>query len=579
LFWHRAISMSRPSDPQSGPGQTADRPARKPEAPLQGSTDKRVARIRELVAIGIALSAEKRLDNLLDLMLDLIVQEAMSFTNAEGGALYTVDSNRRHLDFAIIQNRTLNIRMGGTGTDITWPPVPLYDASGRANRANVSAYCALVRETINIPDVYDAEGFDFDGTRAFDRKNQYRSRSMLVVPMLNHEDEVIGVLQLVNAMDPETGEVLTFPDDEIPTIRSLASQAAVSLVNVQLIEDLQKLLESFVQAIAQAIDEKSPYTGGHIKRVANLAMDMAAEVTATTRGPFADQHLNADQMDELRIAAWMHDVGKVSTPEYIVDKGTKLETLFDRIDLIRHRIEIMKRDAEIRYLRQCLEGPGGADAAHKPEDERARLEEARGFLEQVNLGGEFLEEEKVQRIRSLADERYRIDSTEEPLLTPSEVENLSVRKGTLTTEEREIINQHVALTIRMLEGLPFPRKYRNVPLIAGAHHERPDGTGYPRKLNAEQLPIQARILAVADVFEALTAADRPYKKGQQLSEAMSILESMARGGHVDQDVCDMLVNSGLASRYASRHLALRQLDAFEWEGRFHPAPEKQHPEV
>ncbi len=559
--------MTQPSDPswRKSSKQTRGPQAGEPELRLQEANT--VSRFRKLVAVGIALSAERRLDHLLD----LIVQEAMALTHADGGALYTADPGRRNLDFAIIQNRTLNLRMGGTGEGITWPPVPLYDSDGEANHRNVSAYCALVQETVNIADVYEAEGFDFDGTRAFDRKNGYRSRSMLVLPMVNHEDEVIGVLQLVNAMDPDTGEVVPFSDSEIPTVGSLASQAAVALVNVQLLDELQNLLESFIRSIAQAIDEKSPFTGGHIKRVADLAIALAREVSAATTGPFAEHRFSEDQMDELRVAAWMHDVGKVSTPEYVVDKSTKLETLFDRMELLRHRFEILKRDVEIRHLREQLQRGVGSraeshirDAAYR--EEMRRIEAARAFIEKINMGGETLETEKIEHLRTLAEERFLMNETENPLLSPEELENLSVRRGTLTARERAIINQHVELTIRMLESLPFPKKYRNVPLIAGAHHEKLDGSGYPRGVTAEKIPLQARVLAVADVFEALTAADRPYRKGRPLSEAVRILEAMVAEEHLDGALCDLLIKTGLAARYAGTHLASGQLDPFAWDG-------------
>lgn len=521
-------------------------------------------RIRELVRIGLALSSEKRLENLLE----LIVTEAMSFTNADGGTLYISDEDNGCLNFAIIQNRTLGLRMGGTGDEITWPAVPLTGGDGRPNHSNVSAHAAITRETVNIPDVYNAEGFSFEGTRTFDRNNGYRSRSMLVIPMLDHEDEVVGVLQLLNAMDRDTGRVVEFPPYEMDTIRSLASQAAVAVNNVRLIEGLQRLLDSFIKSIASAIDEKSPYTGGHIRRVTWLSLAIAKRISSARDGVFRDVDFSHEEMEELRLAALMHDVGKITTPESVVDKATRLEKIFDRIELIKHRAEIIRKDVEIDYLRRRLEQNSSAveePAYDKELIERLReLDEQMLFLEEVNRGGEYLPDERIERVRKIASQTYAFSGKNMPLLSGDEVDNLCLRMGTLNDEERKTINNHVVLTAGMLGNLPFPKKYANVPLYASAHHEKLDGSGYPDGLTASQLPLQARILAVADVFEALTAADRPYKKGKLLSEAVRILGLMVKDGHIDGDVCDTLISSGLAREYAEENISRDQIDDFLW---------------
>jgi len=519
-------------------------------AEIRSFAEGQVARIQELVKIGMALSAEKNLDRLLE----MIVSEARRFTHADGGTLY-IKNDRQELEFMIVQNDSLGIRMGGTGERISWPPVILRGADGAENHRNVSAHCALLGGAINISDVYGAD-FDFQGTRDFDARTGYRSKSMLLVPMRGHEDEVIGVLQLLNARDPETGETVPFHAHEIADLTSLASQAALAITNVRLVRELEHLLDAFLRAIAAAIDEKSPYTGGHVANVAELTVGLAEAINRADTGRFAEVRFSEEELGELRMAAWMHDVGKVTTPEYVVDKATKLQTIFDRIEAVKTRLEVLKRDAEIARLKG--EGDGAADLA--------RYAEMASFLEQVNTGGEFLADDKIERIREIGRLEYRMNGERRPLLTDEEIENLSIRRGTLTGREREIINNHAALTIKMLEKLPFPKKLRRVPEFAGMHHEKLDGSGYPRGINAEKIPLQARILAVADVFEALTAADRPYSHGKKLSEAMRIIGFMVKDKHLDEDLCDLLVRSGLVQEYCHRKISERQRDYLEWRG-------------
>jgi HD-GYP domain-containing protein (c-di-GMP phosphodiesterase class II) len=529
-----------------------------------------LARIQELVKIGMALSAEKRLEHLLE----MIVSEARRFTNADGGTLY-IKNNQEQLEFKIIQNDSLKVRVGGTGENIVWTPVPLKDANGRDNHRNVSAYCALVGKAVNIADVYNAD-FDFGGTREFDANTGYRSKSMLLIPMRDHDNEVIGVLQLLNAMDPETGEVIGFDDYEVDDITSLASQAAIAITNVRLVRELEILLDAFLRVIAAAIDEKSPYTGGHVVNVAELTLSIAEMVNKDKDGAFGEIELSAEELDELKMAAWLHDIGKITTPEYVVDKSTKLETIFDRIELIRTRIEILKRDAEIARLKAKLGETDDAIAAELPE-EIGQFDELLSFLEEVNVGGEFLSDDKIWDIRRLADKHYRINGEREPLLSDDEVMNLSIRKGTLNDKERAIINNHVSITKRMLDKLPFPRKFEKVPEIAAMHHEKLDCTGYPNGLCARDIPLQSRILAVADVFEALTAADRPYKQGKKLSESVRILSFMVKDNHLDEDVCDLLVRSGLVQDYACEKISDRQRDEFEWKGETFGICEEKRP--
>ncbi len=304
--------------------------------------------IKRLTEIGLALSAEKNINRLME----MILSEARAFTNADGGTLYIMSDDESKLIFTIIQNDSINVRMGGTKGRITWPSVKMKNDDGSPNHSNVSSHAAITGEAVNIDDVYSAKGFNFSGTKKFDRENGYRSKSMMVVPMRNHENEIIGVLQLINALDPKTGEVISFSPESQEMTLSLASQAAVALTNNQLIHDLESLLESFIKTIAAAIDEKSPYTGGHIRRVAQLTMAIAHKINEVKSGPFADTGFSADQLKELRMAAWLHDMGKITTPEHVIDKAKKLQTVYDRFNEIKARMEIIKKDYLIKPARR-----------------------------------------------------------------------------------------------------------------------------------------------------------------------------------------------------------------------------------
>jgi HD-GYP domain-containing protein (c-di-GMP phosphodiesterase class II) len=514
-------------------------------------------RIYQLINIGTALSAERNLPKLLE----MIIKEARSITNADAGTLYLKSRDEKSLEFVIVQTDSLNLRMGGTsGNPIEWKPVPLYLPDGSPNHKMVSAYVALTGKTVNIPDAYTVKDFDLAGTREYDMKTGYRSKSFLVIPMRNHENEIIGVLQLINAMQPGTDKVIPFSKTQEMLAESLASGAAISITNNQLIADLKNLFDSLVQVIAAGIDEKSPYTGGHIQRVSDLTMSIAETINKQKSGKFKDVHFNEDEMNELRIAAWLHDIGKISTPEYIVDKGTKLETIYDRINIIKKRFTLAKKELEVEYLKRLLALKKDKDYREEKEKKLREWYEAGieqldrdfNFLKECNLGGEFMEESKIERVKKIAKRKVIVDGVKQNLLTKDEVYNLCIPKGTLTPEERRIINNHVAVTIKMLNRLPFPKKLKNVPEIAGSHHEKLDGSGYPRGLTEEKITLQSRIMTLADIFEALTAGDRPYKKGKSLSEAMGIIEQMARERHIDPDLFELFKKTGLYRKYANK---------------------------
>jgi len=526
-----------------------------------------IKHIKQLTRIGLALSGEKDIGTLLE----LIVDNARALSGADAGTLYILDDDKKHLRFEILQNDTMKTRMGGkSGDNFSLPKVPLY-IDGKPNHSNVSSYTALTGETVNIPDVYEAEGFDFTGPRKYDESTGYRSKSMAVIPMKNHENDIIGVLQLLNAQNPETGEVVEFSKEYVDLIASLASQAAVSLTNTQLIHDLKNLFYSFIKSIATAIDEKSPYTGGHINRVVDLTMMITEKINETDEGPFKDVFLNEDEVEEMRLAAWMHDVGKITTPEYVVDKSTKLQTIFDRIHNIETRFQLIAESIKNRYLHRKIEllhsEPNNRLEMERLDKELERkiqtLDEELDFIQSCNHPGEFMSEDKIDRIREISKKTYFSNGKAHSYLTEEEAKNLCIQKGTLTEEERKIIENHATMTAKILNQLPFPRKLANVPEYAGGHHEKMDGSGYPRKISGKNLPLQSRIMVIADVFEALTAKDRPYKKPMKLSQAVKIMGFMKKDNHIDPDIYDLFIKNRIYYDYAIKEMTAKQIDIQE----------------
>ncbi len=573
------------------------------------------AKLSTLVDLGVSLSAERNGARLME----LILLGAKELTHADGGTLY-IRTDDDTLRFEIMRTDSLGIAMGGTtGQDVPLPPVPLFvPETGAENHTNVVSHAVLTETTVNVADAYANAQFDFSGTRAFDSQTGYRSTSLLTVPLKPRGGDVIGALQLLNARDPDTGEVIQFLPGEIRFVEALAAQASVALDNRNLVEAQKALLDSFIQLIAGAIDAKSPYTGGHCLRVPDLATRLVRAASDSDEPPFADFRLETeDEWREFHIASWLHDCGKVTTPEFVVDKATKLETIWNRIHEIRTRFEILRRDAEIRYLRGRLDGGDDATLQAEFEAETARLTADFAFIAECNLGGEFMAPEKVARLRDIGrrawtrhfDDRLGLSReemnrfpdtppattpTEERLLadkpehivrrpdgeTPyggdnpfgfatempehlynrGELHNLAISRGTLTPEERYKINEHIVHTITMLEGLPWPKQLRRIPEYAGAHHETMIGTGYPRRLTAEQMSIPARVMAIADIFEALTAGDRPYKSHKTLSEAIRILGLFRDDQHIDANLFDLFLRSGIYRDYAEEFLLPEQLD-------------------
>ena len=517
----------------------------------------RVAQLSRLHRVGLALSSERNRERLME----RILLEAKELCRADGGTLY-LRTSQDQLAFQIMRTDSLDIALGGTtGKPVHLPPVNLYDPdSGAENHNNVASHCALSRRSSNIADAYDAEGFDFAGTKRFDANNGYRTRSVLTIPMLNQEDRVIGVLQLLNAKD-EAGAAVPFAPELQDIVEALAAQAAVALDNQMLVAAQRNLMEAFIKLIAAAIDAKSPYTGGHCRRVPLLTEMLAKAACEASEGPLADFDLNEEQWYELHIAAWLHDCGKITTPVHVMDKATKLETIHDRIETVKARFAAMMRDRELAMLREVGAGADPGSAQRALLADLAAMQDDLRFLEVANIGGEFMSDDKKARVRQIASRTF-IDHHGQPtpVLAEDELENLLISRGTLTEAERLEINGHMVQTILMLEALPFPDNLARVPEYAGGHHEKMDGTGYPKGLFAGDMSLPARMMAIADVFEALTAQDRPYKKGKPLSESMRIMGEMKRFNHLDPDLFDLFVHSGTYRAYAAQFLPAEQID-------------------
>lgn len=573
------------------------------------------ASFKRLIEIGIALSAEKDTNKLME----TILLEAKDIGNADGGSLY-IRTKEDMLNFEIVRNDSLGLAQGGsTGEAIDMPPTPMYLDDGQPNDQQIVSNAALSGLTLNIKDAYDSTEFDFSGTKKFDEGTGYRTISVLTVPLKNNQDVVIGVLQLLNSQHTETGEVIAFSEQIQPLIEALASQAAVALDNAILIEAQENLLDSFITLMAQAVDAKSPYTGGHCVRVPELTEMLARAVCDSRTGPFADFDLTQDEWYELHIGAWLHDCGKVTTPEYVVDKATKLETITDRIHEIRMRFEVAKLERVIEYHETLA--AGAVDQAQLQAElttALAKLDDDYCFIAECNRGGEFMADELTDRVKEIAtttwtrtlDDRMGVSHDElkrkereparelpckEPLLADrndhiiehdtvvhsadpdnaygfkievpkhkynlGEIYNLCVSRGTLTEEERFKINDHIVQTIVMLESLPFPKHLERVPEIAGGHHEKMDGTGYPKRLNGKEMSVPARVMAIADVFEALTAADRPYKTPKSLSDSIKIMSFMVKDQHLDPDLFRLFLETRVYQEYADKYLQPSQIDA------------------
>ncbi|WP_415405515.1 HD domain-containing phosphohydrolase [Sulfurovum sp. CS9] len=513
----------------------------------------------------IAQTMQAELDT--SILLEMIVEQAKTFTHADAATLYLLSGDKKELVFKVSHNDTLNTHIDSLHNDVEWSNLPLYFEDIQANVQMVAVLAALNKKTIIIDDIYDRSEFDFAGTKQFDKNTGYRSRSMLVVPLLDHENETIGVLQLINKKNIY-GETVFFDTFDKESTSALASQASVAIVNATLIKSLEEAFEVFIRTIARAIDTKSHHTGEHVRRVAKITNMIAEAIDKSDEGPYKDVRYSDEDLKQIYLAALLHDVGKIATPGHIMEKKNKLETIIDRIELIDERIEILKRDIKIKYLEHELKTL--KDQKSVPSDLREReakelmvLDDIRSFLRQCNIGSEFLEDDKILYLQMLAKKIYQIDGEDVQFLRGSELENLSIRKGTLTDEERNIIRNHANATIEILSAIPFPKALNRVLNIACNHHEKLDGTGYPRQLKGDELTLEDRILILADMFEALSASNRSYKTPNSMSEIAAIMQDLIDRGHMDKQLVQFFFETGIYREYACSELNAKQQDIAE----------------
>lgn len=522
--------------------------------------------LQQLNEIGIALSKEREIP----ILHEKILQNAKNLTHADGGTIYSVVDGKV-LHFEIVISDSLRFHLGGTSSNpIPFANLPLFLETGEPNDNLIVAYAVNHKKTINIKDAYFEEGFDFSGTKRFDSHTGYRTKAVLTIPMKNHEDEVIAVLQLINPIDPNTREVSAFSEEDVHLAESLASQAGIALNNQLLIQNLRGLFEALIRVIAEAIDEKSPSTGNHGKRVPIIAQLLGEAVNATTEGPLKDTTFTEEQLYELQIASLLHDCGKITTPVHVVEKRKKLETIHDRVELVDARFIGLRMKEENAVLSKKLawieshfpnvfkEAEEEFNALERTLSEKLEeINDDQAFIHRCNDLLEPITDKAVERIARIASLDWNKGS---PLLTNDEQENLLIAKGNLTEKEREIIRHHVVMTYRMLSQLPFPKELKAVPEIAASHHERMDGKGYPRGLKGNEMLVQSRILAIADVFESLSAPDRPYRKPAPLSQVFKMMYEMVDEGHLDPVLFDIFLKKKAYLPYAARYLMPEQLD-------------------
>jgi len=563
-------------------------------------------KLARLIDNGILLGSEKTRDNLLRQTLI----GAREIANCAGAVLYLTT-----------ERNTVRLAMS---TKEELPPAvewSLYDEDGKPNESFLVQHTVLSGETVVIDDMQNQSRFNKSDTDEICEVAAMQVVSTLNVPLKPREGQVIGLLQLINAVDAQSGDIIPFDPKIIGFVEAMSAQAAVAIENQNLVEAQKDLMDAMIRIIAGAIDAKSPYTGGHCERVPELAIMLAKEACKIKEGALADFEFKTDdEWREFRIGAWLHDCGKVTTPEYVIDKATKLETIFNRIHEIRTRFEVLLRDEQIKRLQAIHEKNEDITEADKRfEARKAELIDDFAFIAECNLGGEFMAHEKIERLQRIAtntwirhfDDRIGLSSDEllrhektiapplpvveqllsdkpqhlfermpsksldpkygfqlevpEYLYNNGEIYNLSVGRGTLTAEERFKINEHIIQTIVMLEQMPLPSNLKRIPEYAGTHHETMVGSGYPRKLSEKDLSIPSRIMALADIFEALTASDRPYKKPKTLSECIKILSFFKKDKHIDPVLFDLFLTSGVYKTYAERFLLPSQIDEVDLE--------------
>lgn len=500
--------------------------------------------------IGAQLSATQRLETLFE----TIVDKGISFLSADGGALFIVEESQ--LKIKSFVSRSLELRFdSGKSEKFPLHSIPI-------DRTSVVGRATLDRKTINIPNLHsaDLEG-ELETPKKFDRLLGYDTRSTICSPMFDQEGRVIGALQMVNALDAASGAIGPFPPESEILLELLANQAAINIINSQLLREAEMMFNSLLKVINIGLDERSAHTSGHVERVASMTMELARMINQATRGPFAMVNFSDANLKELWVAGWLHDMGKIVSPSHIMDKSRKLERLCDGIELIEERFKTLAERMRADAFKKIADK--SRDRESSPEVESAILAELdaalAGLDEELrqirasNEPGERMSQELLDRIRRIGS-----SATPEgfgPKLTDSEIAALTIRSGSLTAKERKIMMDHIVVTKRLLAKIHFPKEMKNAPLYAGSHHESLDGSGYPEGLNADQMPLQSRMLAVIDQLEALTASDRPYKKSLSYEEALAILTDQAEKGKLDRDIVEILktrnILQGINSRRAS----------------------------
>lgn len=471
--------------------------------------------VNKLLEIGIALSKEKDYDRLFE----IILREAMDITSCDGGTLYICSEDE--LAFKIMITKSMNFFKGGKGDPVDLPPV-------QKRRANVCAFAAIEGRLVNIPDVYHSEEFDFSGPRNYDKITGYKTTSMLVVPMEDDRGDVIGVLQLINAQD-ENGATVAFDPYFETVIHSLASQAAICLANMNYAEEIIELLNSFVRVTSTAIDARTPYNANHSRNMVKYGERFIDWLRDTGH---EWQFTDAEKRQFL-MSIWLHDVGKLVIPLEVMDKESRLGRAWDQV---MHRLEVIELLNRVHYL-------DGSIPVENYEERKAEVDAARTLIEKANNAG-FIPDDTLEAIRAIGAKIY-VDAAgeERSWLNESELNALLVQKGTLTAQEREVMESHVTMTAKMLSEMKFSRDYQKVPEWASAHHEFLNGRGYPNHLSGDALSKEIRLLTILDIFDALTARDRPYKPPMPTEKALFILDDMVKDGQLDPEILDLFKQS------------------------------------
>jgi HD-GYP domain-containing protein (c-di-GMP phosphodiesterase class II) len=487
--------------------------------------------IKRLNQIGIALTSETHLPTLLE----LIVHEVRGFTRADAGSLYSVDRNQ--LRFEVAQNDTLAARRNEVYESFRPYPMPL-------DKTSIAGYVAITGKTLNISDVYDLTGDEeYRFNPAFDDRNRYRTRSMLVVPIRTHQNEILGVLQLINSLD-EQNNVTVFASEQEDLVASLASQAAATIQNARLINAVHEIFAALVRYSASAIDARSPHTAGHSRRVATYSMRLARSVNEETEGTLADVLFSDKELEELNYAAWLHDIGKIGVREELLERVDRLTPA--SMELISTRFEAIKLSVARDFERQRRAEEGSKETDHARLERRLRrVDEDLGFIRKINRAMR-LSLEEIRRIEEIQTKSFRNARGEvRAYLSEEEVHHLSLPSGNLTGKEFQEVRGHVLQTLNIINKIPFTNDLERIPVIAAAHHEKLDGSGYPLGLTASDITIQARILGIADVYDALTASDRPYRGAMPVQEALQHLIKEAEEGKLDRDLVDLFVRKSL----------------------------------